>query len=59
VTTVSPGVCVQYASEESEWCSTPPMRPEVGIRMTMGSETRPRVRLRIFATWETICSNAG
>jgi hypothetical protein len=27
--------------------------------MTIGRVTRPRVRFRIFATCETICSNAG
>src|SRR4051812_21660962 len=35
------------------------MPPPYGIRITIGSSTRPRVRLRILATCETTCSNAG
>jgi len=34
-------------------------RPKAGIRIVIGMSTRPRVRIRIFATWSTICSNAG
>ena len=59
ITTVRPGVEVQYASDESEWCSTPPIAPAHGMRTTIGSVIRPFVRFRIFATCETICSNAG
>src|SRR3954453_19074812 len=35
------------------------MPPPYGIRITIGSSTRPGVRLRILATCETTCSNAG
>ena len=35
------------------------MAPAQGMRTTIGSVIRPFVRFRIFATCETICSNAG
>ena len=41
ITTVSPGVAVQYASDESEWCSTPPIAPAHGMRTTIGRVIRP------------------
>ncbi len=59
VTTWMPGVCATYASDESLWCSTPPMPPPYGIRMTTGIGSAPRVRLRILARWLTSCSKAG
>ena len=35
------------------------MPPAYGTRMTIGTLSAPRVRLRSFATCEAICSNAG
>ncbi len=32
-------MCAKYASGDSEWCSTAPMPPPNGIRMTIGSRT--------------------
>ncbi len=43
-TTRSPGVCVKCASGDSLWCSTAPMPPPNGMRITTGSETFPRDR---------------
>ena len=52
-------MCAKYASLDSLWCSTAPMPPPTGMRMTIGSVTSPSERARILATWLTIWSNAG
>ena len=44
---------------DSLWCSTAPMPPPKGMRMTIGSFTVPSERACILATWLTIWSNAG
>ena len=46
-------------SGDSEWCSTAPMPPPNGIRMTSGIVQAPADRKPILATWETIWSKAG
>ena len=43
----------------SPWCSFPRIPPNDGIRIVIGMSTRPRVRIRIFATWSIVCSRAG
>ena len=35
-TTLRPAVCAKYASGDSEWCSTAPMPPPNGMRITIG-----------------------
>ena len=40
-TTFRPAVCAKYASGDSEWCSTAPMPPPNGIRITIGILTLP------------------
>ena len=59
VTTRSPAVCAKYASGLSLWCSTAPMPPPYGIRMTTGIGRSPRERACSLATCDTIWSNAG
>lgn len=44
VTTFRPAVCAKYASGDSEWCSTAPMPPPNGIRITMGMLSLPPER---------------
>ncbi len=58
-TTRRPGVCANNASLDSLWCSTAPMPPAHGTRMTIGSVRSPPERARILASWLTIWSNAG
>ena len=58
-TTRSPAVCAKYASGDSLWCSTAPMPPPYGMRMTIGIGVRPSERAWCLATWETIWSKAG
>jgi hypothetical protein len=53
-TTFRPAVCAKYASGLSLWCSTAPMPPPNGIRMTIGIGSRPLERAWILATWVTI-----
>jgi hypothetical protein len=43
-TTRSPAVWAKKTSGDSLWCSTAPMPPPNGIRITTGSFTRPRER---------------
>ena len=52
-------MCANCASGDSLWCSTAPMPPPNGIRMTIGIGERPCERNRILATWQTIWSYAG
>ena len=49
-------MCANCASGLSLWCSTAPMPPPNGIRMTIGILTLPWLRKWIFATWLTIWS---
>jgi len=35
------------------------MPPNDGILIVIGTSTRPRVRIRSFATWSITCSSAG
>ena len=58
-TTRRPAVWAKYASGDSLWCSTAPMPPPNGMRMTTGRATCPPERYRIFASWLTIWLNAG
>ena len=46
-------------SGDSEWCSTAPIPPPNGIRMTIDARNDPAVRKPSLATWEMIWSNAG
>ena len=43
-TTLRPAVCAKYDSGDSEWCSTAPIPPPNGTRITMGSLTLPWLR---------------
>ena len=52
-------MCANCASGLSLWCSTAPMPPPNGIRMTIGILDLPWLRKCIFATWQTIWSYAG
>ncbi len=52
-------MCANCASGDSLWCSTAPMPPPNGIRMTIGILDLPWLRNVIFATWQTIWSYAG
>ncbi len=58
-TTLSPAVCTQYVSVDSEWCSGLPIAPNEGTRMVTGIRTRPLVRVRYLARCDAIWSNAG
>ena len=58
-TTRSPAVWANSTSGDSLWCSTAPMPPPNGMRITTGSATWPRDRYRILASWDTIWLNAG
>ena len=58
-TTRRPAVCANSASGLSPWCSTPPMPPPYGMRMTTGICTAPRVRLWILESCVVIWLNAG
>ena len=49
-TTRRPAVCAKKTSGDSLWCSTAPMPPPNGMRITTGSATRPRDRDRILAS---------
>jgi hypothetical protein len=49
-TTRRPAVCAKYASGDSLWCSTAPMPPPNGMRMTTGKATFPDERYRILAS---------
>ena len=49
-------MCANCASGDSLWCSTAPMPPPNGIRMTIGILIRPLERKWILATWQTIWS---
>ena len=49
-------MCANCASGDSLWCSTAPMPPPNGIRMTIGIGVLPCERKHIFATWQTIWS---
>ena len=42
--TRSPAVCANSASGDSLWCSTAPMPPPKGTRITTGTLSRPRER---------------
>ena len=46
LTTRRPGVCAKYASGLSWWCSTAPMCPPYGMRITTGMLTRALVAVR-------------
>ena len=52
-------MCTKYVSGDSLWCSTAPIPPPNGIRITIGIFTWPGERKYILATWLTIWSNAG
>ncbi len=52
-------MCANSASGDSLWCSTAPMPPPNGILIVTGTVARPCERIRIFASWLTIWSNAG
>ena len=52
-------MCAKYASGLSLWCSTAPMPPPNGIRITIGILILPRLRKCSLATWLTIWSYAG
>ena len=41
LTTRRPAVCANSASGDSLWCSTAPMPPPYGTRMTTGRFSRP------------------
>ncbi len=56
LTTRSPAVCANSASGLSLWCSTAPIPPPNGTRITTGSSMRPAVRKWIFASWVVIWS---
>ena len=43
-TTRSPAVCANSTSGDSLWCSTAPMPPPHGMRITTGRLTFPRER---------------
>ncbi len=58
-TTRRPAVCAKNTSGDSLWCSTAPIPPPHGIRMTTGRLTCPRERYLILASWLTIWSVAG
>ena len=58
-TTRRPAVCAKIASGDSLWCSTAPMPPPNGMRITTGRLTLPRDRYRILASWLMIWSAAG
>lgn len=59
MTTLRPATCAKSDSGDSEWCSTAPMPPPYGMRMTTGIFTVPSERARIFASCVTIWSYAG
>ena len=59
VTTRSPAVCANSASGLSWWCSTAPMWPPYGTRITIGMLSVPSYRFVIFASCEVIWSNPG
>ncbi len=59
VTTRSPAVCANSTSGDSLWCSTAPIPPPYGTRMTTGTVIRPRDRECILASIVVIWSNAG
>ena len=56
---MSPATWANSASGDSLWCSTAPMPPPYGIRMTTGILTLPSDAECIFASWVTIWSYAG
>ena len=49
----------KYASGLSLWCSTAPMPPPNGTRITTGTGTWPLERACSLASWLTIWSYAG
>ncbi len=49
-------MCANCASGDSLWCSTAPMPPPKGMRMTIGIVTLPWLRKCSLATWLTIWS---
>jgi hypothetical protein len=55
-TTLSPGVWANCASGDSLWCSTAPMPPPNGMRITIGTGVLPCERKHSLATWHTIWS---
>ena len=59
LTTRRPGVWAKYASGLSWWCSTAPMWPPYGTRMTTGNCSAPSCRLVSFASCEVIWSKPG
>ena len=59
MTTRMPGMWAKNASGLSEWCSGAWMPPPQGARSTIGQDSRPRVRLRRRAAWQTSWSIAG
>ena len=52
-------MCANNASLDSLWCSTAPMPPPHGTRITTGRLTSPPDRALILASWLTIWSKAG
>ena len=52
-------MCAKYASGASWWCSTAPMWPPYGTRMTTGMRTAPLCRLVSLASCVVIWSNPG
>ena len=58
-TTRRPGVCAKYVSGLSWWCSTAPMCPPYGIRITIGIEIATLVPRVSLASCVVIWSKAG